>query len=344
MNKTRKHISLLFWLIVFALVSVIGSAVAYINAYFTASSSRGGDLTFHNIELQLNSSNPEGSIFAEEIKVIPGDTVEFSNLSVENVGTDEVFSLVNLNIYIVRSGYADYNIDIWKNLDGDDVNFYNFSQNTTGATKLAIDETKNLTLSHTFAGEIFDNSFQNVTAAVTIKAVGIQTKNLEAIDSITQDNLIASRMLVDEFGSGIASNIVDMNQFETQDVVDCSIPTQTFFDGTYNYQLHNMDIINAQEGDTIYVQAKDADMVFIIPGNHELQTLLYLYQEGGVEALPAGTIEASGQTVTSFTVGETQTADVQAMSTNSTFTCEFSVVTASSGNKIPVVRLMKTQI
>ena len=44
-----------------------------------------------------------------------------NNISVKNVGTADVFTLVNINIGIAREGYTDYNVDYWRNFSGEDV-------------------------------------------------------------------------------------------------------------------------------------------------------------------------------------------------------------------------------
>ena len=118
MTNRRKYIPFMYLGIIAATIMIIASMVGLANAYFTSTSEKDGEINFHNVELQINSTNQNSALFSTTSKLIPGESINFSNISVKNVGTADIYSLVNLNIYVQRAGYTATTQDLWYNLEG----------------------------------------------------------------------------------------------------------------------------------------------------------------------------------------------------------------------------------
>lgn len=320
-----------------ALVFLMGGLVAYVNAYFTASANKSGDLTFSNVELEITSTNEGGKLFSSDVVPLPGSTLTFDNISVENAGEAEVFAIINCNIYTIRAGYTDYNVDLWYNLQGEQIDVKNMATNAVEATSIAVEGSASLDLEYTFDDSIYDNSFKGATTTVTLKAVAIQAENLEAIGDIEEDALIATYILVEENYVPKASNVADLAQLETYPAITCQTPTETFSDSGVRYNLYNFSLSNANPGDTVYVQAKDADQIYIATGMHTLQPFID-------EDYPDGVVNSYGQAITSFTISDAAIASLSSVQTLSTsgFDGNFTVVNKSTSGALPTIRIYTT--
>ncbi len=186
-----------------------------------------------------------------------------------------------------------------------------------------------MNLGYTFDGETFGNAFTKANVSVTLKAMAVQAANLEAIDSITKYPLIAAYMIVDGFFIPESTNAVDYKTFETESVVEATTPSETIPESalggsdTQEYRLYNFAVENVSETDTMYVYVTGADLLCIMPGNHDLTTFLINYQQG---ILPDGSVAGSGQGVSSFTLA-------------SGANCKFAVVTYGSTGTPPTVQI-----
>lgn len=330
MKSSRKTTSYLFWLILLSVVAALGSVVAYVNAYFTATASKSGEINFHKIGLEINTNNANNTLFSADVGyVLPGDTITLDHVSVKNSGSADVYALVNFDIRIARAGYTDYVVNHWYNLAGGGCYIEDLSANTTEATELIKGDSQNLSLSYHFDRHTFDNTFKKAKATITLKAVGIQTANLESVEGITSKPLIAAYMLLEEFHVPHSTNAVDYSVFETQSVINCPTPDEKIpgenlgMDSSTEFRLYNFSIANVSANDNMYVYVTGADLLCIMPGNHELQTFLMNYMQ---EIYPPGAVMAQGQGVANFTLtgGET---------------CEFAVVTQGSINTPPTVKI-----
>ena len=318
MKQTRKQFTIICLGIIVAIAALVASIVTYVNAYFTANADKKGNLDFHNIELELDTDGVD-SFSMNLTELSPGDTLELTDVSVKNVGTAELYAIINLNIYITRPGYTDYNVDYWKDLEGNDVNISDLNSNTVGATKVALNGSKALNLSHTFDGAIFDNSFKNATAKITLNAYGIQTTHLEPIGSISDENLIATKMLVDENYSFKAQNVVDYDQFDEVDSLSCTTASTIISEeGMYGY-FYNIDIINAKNNDDVYVSILNAERVALISGHYDLGSLM------GGELELADYEEFEGYTEKKYTI----TSEFEG----------FDVFAITTGDKIPEIEI-----
>jgi len=314
---------MIFWIVAFAIVALLTSVVAYVSAYFTASADKSGKLVFHNIDLEVTTTNEENALFSTSIgKIVPGRTISFADVDVTNSGTASVYALLNLNIHVTRPGYTDVNFNYWYDFSNNEIDVADMLQNTIPAVEIEAGATNSPTLTHKFEGEVYNNSFIGATAKVTLRAVGVQTENLKPIgEDITDEGLIAAYMLVDEFKEDLASNIVDMNVLNTQNVLKCSSPTSTFDDGEGNIvALFNFKLINANPEDIIYVYAHNIndvhDTVFIVvPQNYaNVMDSLMDFENG---TMPEGTVVGSGRAVANYIVSSEETG----------FTGQFSVTT-----------------
>ena len=105
-SKKRGNIlSVVLYNIIFILLSIFAVNVAY--AYFTATASKGGDVSFASLSLNLLDESDEvlsGDSFTtylNEDLLLPGDTITFDNIKVENASNVSSYALVNLNIDVI---------------------------------------------------------------------------------------------------------------------------------------------------------------------------------------------------------------------------------------------------
>ena len=335
MKQTRKHSTIVYWCVIIAISALIASIAAYVNAYFSSTVEEDGELTFHNIQLEVNAPGADNSFSMNLTKIMPGDTLQLNDVSVKNIGSAEVYSIINFNIYISRPGYTDYNVDYWQNLGGEAINLSDLNSNTVGATKIEAGESQTFNLSHVFEASKFENSFKSVTVQITLNAYGIQTAHLEPIGSISTDNLIATKMLVDENYTYKAQNIVDYSQFETTDSLFCTTPSETMNYDLYYIKHYNFNVKNAQIGDEFYVYVSKENyipvmansQIFNVPGNHDLSSLVSTFESG--EDMPVGTITGATKLTRMFTVS----AD---------FDGSFDIVTMSLVDEMPEIEIRKT--
>ncbi len=349
MKKKKSKLWLHDLMLCFAMLGVflIAGVVVYTNSYFTSTSKKSGDLNFANIDLVIDSTNKNDALFSSYLPdIIPGDKLTFENISVTNSGNTDIYTVLNLNIYTTRTGYTDYQIDKWYNLYGEEINPKQMENNTVEATKVLIGDSQDLTeLSYDFDGNIYDNTFKGSQTLVTLRAVAVQADNLQPIENVEQEELIATKMLMNDFYVEKPSNIANMTQLKDETVasITCSIPSETMVDSSVQYSVYNVGLENANAGDTVYVQAKGADQIFIAPGTHNLEKLLYDYTVNGT--FPDGTIQAYGQALTSFTIEGGEIVPVRAMKTSAratVFDGKFTIVSVGSSNVEPTIRVYTT--
>ena len=200
-KNSKKFNYYIYFIVIFALVFLIGGITAYTTAYFTASSNASGGLNFSDISLEINSENEDGALFSADLtSVVPGDTISFDNISVNNTGDADIYSLLHLSIVISKTGQEDYTISNWYNLSGTALNV-NMASNTTKATLLEKNVPEDVALTYTFEGSSFGDTFKNSNITVTLQAVGIQAENLEQVEEITDEALIAAYLLVEDYNN-----------------------------------------------------------------------------------------------------------------------------------------------
>ena len=119
MGKNKKKNYLIYISLIFSFVALSVGIVFYVNAYFSALSTEKEDLSFANVSLQINTNNPNNNLFATTLKqIVPEDTISFSNVSVENTGEADMYTLLNLNIEITKTNNTRQKINHWYNLNG----------------------------------------------------------------------------------------------------------------------------------------------------------------------------------------------------------------------------------
>lgn len=215
-SKKRGNIlSVVLYNIIFILLSIFAVNVAY--AYFTATASKGGDVSFASLSLNLLDQSDEvlsGDSFTtylNEDLLLPGDTITFDNIKVENASNVSSYALVNLNIDVIPTDTtkATLTYNKWYNLSGQEVdtNFVN-----TDATLMASNEDKTLDINFTFPGEDITNDYKNAKTRVTLGAYG------------TQENLRDSQVYVSKTKYASYHIIKNANRIQEQ------IPGKNLFD------------------------------------------------------------------------------------------------------------------
>ena len=276
--------------------------MAYVNAYFTASASKKGDLNFHTIGLTINTGNENNSVFSTTIeKIVPGQTLSFNNISVQNTESADVYVLMNFNLTIQKTDSTRYIIDTWYNLAGDEANVSDMENNTTEATEVTASNSQSLDLEYLVDGNIFDNSFKNATVNATIKAVGIQTQNLEPIGSITSDPLIAAYMLIEDFHTGSSSKMeLNYATLKSAGSLSFSSAIERVVDEEAGgvYYVYNFSIQNVTASDTICIDSSSMSSI-IMPGVYDLQEIQTMMDPW---SFPEGTINGTDKTSTTYTL------------------------------------------
>ncbi len=194
-GKTRdyktKILTILFCLSVFVV-----SALNVTSAYFTSVDTRSGDVNFHTVSLEINSSNAGNVMFTQTINVLPGDTINFDHISVENVGSADVYSIISLEVISTKADSSIFKDTVWCNLSNSMINVENLEQNSVKATEIASGDYVDLTLTYTFDGNVYNDSFKNATSKVVLTAYCIQKDNLEQVGEIQDKGLIATYLLI----------------------------------------------------------------------------------------------------------------------------------------------------
>lgn len=200
MKKTRSFSPALFLIASFLLAVFVGS-VGFSIAYFSSKESKSGDINFHDIVLEINSENSDDAIFSSTLTALPGDTLDFSSVSVKNAGTADVYAILKLEVKFTKVDTTETSDVKWYNLTNTEteINTANLIANTVGATELAKKASQKLSLTYDLDGTIFNDDYKNATIQVVITAYSIQKDNLQTIDEITDKALIATYMLVNDY-------------------------------------------------------------------------------------------------------------------------------------------------
>ena len=187
------------------ITAFLASVVAYAIAYFTARANTTGDLTFANLEISLMSAGETLTDAKFQSKyltgIVPEDTLNFSTISVKNTGEADVYCLIKLNIDITKTDGSVKNIIKWYNLDAVEVSYINMPANTASASKIATGADQSTSLKYTFEGNVYDNSYKNASAKITLAAYGIQYDNIPTDSTYPTTGLYASYMIVTTEGS-----------------------------------------------------------------------------------------------------------------------------------------------
>ena len=209
---------------------------------------------------------------------MPGDTISFNNIEVENTGDDAIYVLANIRFTITKTNEASYIINEWYNLNNQHIDATNLSSNNVPATLLNKDATTSLNFSYTFDGNFFDNTFQSAKVGTKLFIHAIQPY-LPEYNGITSKPLIATQLLVEDYNVPTNNTVVDYTDFTTNETVTATTPSESYAPTTsQQFKLYNFTIENVSESDTMYVYVTDADLVCISPGNLDLTTFLIDYQ------------------------------------------------------------------
>ena len=236
-SKKRGNIlSVVLYNIIFILLSIFAVNVAY--AYFTATASKGGDVSFASLSLNLLDQSDEVlsgdnfTTYLNEDLLLPGDTITFDNIKVENASNVSSYALVNLNIDVIPTDITKTTLTYnkWYNLSGQEVdtNFVN-----TDATLMASNEDKTLDINFTFPGEDITNDYKNAKTRVTLGAYG------------TQENLRDSQAYVSKTKYASYHIIKNANRIQEQ------IPSKNLFNINESFSSSSAASLHV-ENDKIY--------------------------------------------------------------------------------------------
>ena len=198
MKKTNSLNSTFFLIVVFLLLVVMGSIGATV-AYFTAQSSKSGDINFHDVTLTLNSTNGDDIFSSDLTAVMPGQILSFDNLTVVNDGSADVYVILQLKLTFTKNDTPLKTVNKWFNLNYQEINTEDLMQNETGASELETGNYQTLSLDYELVGSDFDNDYKGASIQVSVSAYCIQKENLPEIDGLESEALVATYMLVTDY-------------------------------------------------------------------------------------------------------------------------------------------------
>ena len=211
--QDKRRLSLSAFLSTFLIVLLFSVCINSVYAYFSASAEREFTLNFATLELDLQNSSGGSyavdSLIEKITGVMPGDTIDFSDIHVKNTGTGDAYVLVNAIIEISKSGMPTLTYNNWYNLAGGKVKTSNFAANVVGATNLTSGKSGAFNLSWTVPGEIVTNEYQDANINVTIDAHAVQSYLPEA-DVYQSESLYASYFIVNDVRAEETPNLLNL--------------------------------------------------------------------------------------------------------------------------------------
>jgi len=198
--KKTQDFKLSLILILFMLCVVAMSSLNFVSAFFTSTANISGDVNFHNVTLEVNAEEDDYPIFAQNLtSILPGDSVSFDGLTVTNSGSADVYVVLNVKVVVEKSGSTLKTDSKWYNLENEEIDVADMSNNSVGASELAASKSETLSLTYEFVGADYNDDFKGASVTVSVSAYCIQKANLEEIDGIEEDDLIAAYMLVADY-------------------------------------------------------------------------------------------------------------------------------------------------
>lgn len=189
---TKGKKTLIFTLYFLLIIAMFTICAVY--AYFTSSATAEGNLYFGEISVGLfdGENNLTSSVFETKFeKIVPGDTLDLSNINVKNTGTHSAYVLMNLDITITNSEEKSLHYNIWCNIYGEEVNINDFAVNVTKPNLLLKDENAFTNIKWKVPSYAVDSNFSGATAKVALSAYASQT-NLEEAENYVDADLYAS--------------------------------------------------------------------------------------------------------------------------------------------------------
>ena len=211
--QNKRKLSLSAFLSTFLIVLLFSVCINSVYAYFTARAEREFTLNFATLELDLQDSSgstyTNSKLTTKVNGIMPGDTINFSDIHVKNIGTGDAYVLVNAIVEISKSGMPTLTYNNWYNLDGNRVNTSNFAENLVGATHLTSNQSDSFDLSWTVPGDVVDDEYQQANINVTVDAHAVQSYFPEA-ETYASEKLYASHFIVKESYSEKSVNLLDL--------------------------------------------------------------------------------------------------------------------------------------
>lgn len=214
-KKSRtKKVLVVFAYVLFAILTFV--SILSVRAYFTATASRSGEISFGSIEINLLETD-QTAITKEEFtskyltNITPGSTINFNDITVKNTGTSDAYVLLNLDITIPAStttNNSQYNLHYnkWYNVSGNEVNDKEFVLNSVEPTRIIPNNSATTNISWTVPGDVVDNKYKTSKMTVNLVAYACQTY-LPSSDAYANANLYASYFIVSK-ASEIATGVI----------------------------------------------------------------------------------------------------------------------------------------
>ena len=210
-NKRRMSFGAFLSTVFVVLVFLLSINSVY--AYFTATANKNATINFATLTLEMtdDDENIFTSDYFVETSLIPGDTIYFSDISVENTGTTSCYVLLKIDIGIKTKTENEPSIMVteWYNLNGELVDTSDFSLNEAGATLLESEEVYYLEdFEFTIPGDEVNDDYQGGTTEITITAYAMQSYIPEMDDEFNDltEECYASYFICTYYDSFVGSN------------------------------------------------------------------------------------------------------------------------------------------
>lgn len=169
----------------FLLVSFVFLTILTTYAYFTAKASTKDDFNFGTISVNLLDSNGNtvsGESFATRTltNIIPGSTIDLSNLKVSNNGSHDEYVLINMNAQIISDSSDVLEYSVWYNTCGEEVEISNFAINTAKATFIKSYNSVLTNIKWQVPGTPLTSDFIGADLVISVAAFGVQALLPEA--------------------------------------------------------------------------------------------------------------------------------------------------------------------
>lgn len=173
-------------LIVAIIILSLATVFSFTYAWFTASHTKTGEITFATITLNIldSSDNSAETTASFETKylngILPGSTLHINDTKIKNTGNSSLYALMNLDITVTQTGQKTLHWNDWYNLNSEAVNTDNYAINNADATLLAPNAESEIDLNWIVPGEVVTSAYENASVKVTLTAHGVQSYLPEA--------------------------------------------------------------------------------------------------------------------------------------------------------------------
>jgi hypothetical protein len=245
-SRPKQTVLVFFGFLLLSILSIF--SVLSVRAYFTATGTKSGELSFGEIAVALvgtSDGDNEITVTKNNFKtkylnnVAPGSTLNFNDIKVKNVGDFSEYVLINVDVKITPKSGTALNYNEWYNIDGYKVNNHDFSINSAEASLLAVGESKTANIKWTIPGEVVGNTYKQSSVSVKVTAYGTQTNLPEA--KAYQDKELYASYFICRHAPEIAETTPSKNLFDANTLLESR---------NYQYTVATDSFVTTSRSDT----------------------------------------------------------------------------------------------